>query len=155
MTRRISPLFRWDSSMAELRFCKPEVAGSNPAPSSRETTEYRVRDFELYTEHSGLGAFQWGRYPSGQRGQAVNLLSLRLRGFESLPAHPGSRRAIHRVLWYTVWLAGVVQWKNTSLPSWLSRVRIPSPAPPAGGGFSRGTRRLRPSSLSREGRREE
>ena len=25
--------------------------------------------------------------------------------------------------------AGVVQWQNTSLPSWLSRVRIPSPAP--------------------------
>ena len=26
------------------------------------------------------------------------------------------------------WHAGVVQWQNTSLPSWLSRVRIPSPA---------------------------
>src|SRR4030095_12927842 len=26
--------------------------------------------------------------------------------------------------------AGVVQWQNTSLPSWLSRVRIPSPALP-------------------------
>src|SRR6185503_16729803 len=50
--------------------------------------------------------------------------------------------------------AGVVQWQNTSLPSWLSRVRIPSPAPSAFAGRRPAGRRMAtPESQPRKVRR--
>ena len=145
-------------------------------------------------------AFGAGRYPSGQRGQTVNLLAhafggsnpslptmLRLTRRQVREAHAvvqcscprgtpsgagerpasveagngerawkaadpgwigndgrgcagrnlGSVADLESAVRNPTRLAGVVQWQNTSLPSWLSRVRIPSPAPNLGCRISR------------------
>ena len=56
---------RWCGSMAEQLICNQQVDGSTPFTSSK-------------SPHNGL--FYMGDFPSGQRGQTVNLLRLRFGG---------------------------------------------------------------------------
>src|SRR5262249_20036368 len=57
----------WRSSVAEQLPCKQWVGGSNPPASASQ----RFLDSEEFPRHMPAGS---GRYPSGQRGQTVNLL---------------------------------------------------------------------------------
>ena len=55
------------AQLAEPRFCKPEVVGSSPTASS----SIEVRQSQFYDKVS----HKRGEYPSGQRGQTVNLVA--------------------------------------------------------------------------------
>ena len=73
------------AQLAELRFCKPVVVGSSPSasfcdkiwPAFLALVNRRLVLFRLMAE---------GEYPSGQRGQTVNLVTLVFAG--SNPASP-------------------------------------------------------------------
>ena len=62
ITRPIRNAKRWCGSMAEQLICNQQVVGSTPITSSKKVRKRR-----------GL---HMGDFPSGQRGQTVNLLSL-------------------------------------------------------------------------------
>jgi hypothetical protein len=90
----------WRSSTAEQRFCKPQVVSSILTASSADPSNGARRDASVWwprrfrartidrtnPDPRGLKSIT-GRWPSGQWHQTVNLTSLSLRGFESLPAH--------------------------------------------------------------------
>ena len=62
ITRPIRNAKRWCGSMAEQLICNQQVVGSTPITSSKKPTR--------------RGRLIMGDFPSGQRGQTVNLLSL-------------------------------------------------------------------------------
>jgi hypothetical protein len=64
----------WRSSGAEQLPCKQWVGGSNPPASA----SFRGRFFAREVSHRHTGGS--GRYPSGQRGQTVNLLAYAFGG---------------------------------------------------------------------------
>ncbi len=77
-----------DSSVVEQGFCKPQVGGSNPFPGSQERTVCAEK--RIHWLSGFVTAYHWtilkGRYPSGQRGQTVNLLAKAFGGSNpSLP----------------------------------------------------------------------
>src|SRR3989304_8627838 len=75
----------WRSSEVERLPCKQRVGGSNPLPSSS-------RFARLGSILAGSG-----RYPSGQRGQTVNLLANAFGGSNPpLPTNCGNSSAVER-----------------------------------------------------------
>jgi hypothetical protein len=71
------------AQLAEPRFCKPEVVGSSPTASSPDVIESLHSSTPpsvgvarmLKTGETQFDHLRMGEYPSGQRGQTVNLVA--------------------------------------------------------------------------------
>jgi len=91
------------AQLVEQLFCKQRVGGSIPLAGLNEATTYRANEMSeyklsgrIYPERAngflrnprahtrGVRLTNTGRYPSGQRGQTVNLLHLCFRGSNPL-----------------------------------------------------------------------